>query len=45
MCADGCDLVMVAFICFLCPGMFNALNGMGGGGLLDKNVCFLKLPA
>ena len=26
------QLGMVAFVCFLCPGMFNALGGMGGGG-------------
>lgn len=26
------QLGMVAFVCFLCPGMFNALSGMGGGG-------------
>lgn len=32
------QIAMVGLICFLCPGMFNALNGMGGGGLLDKSV-------
>lgn len=26
------QLVLVAFVCFLCPGMFNAVNGLGGGG-------------
>ena len=26
------QLVMVALVCFLCPGMFNALSGLGGGG-------------
>ena len=26
------QLVIVAIVCFLCPGMFNALTGMGGGG-------------
>jgi hypothetical protein len=26
------QLGMVAFVCFLCPGMFNALGDMGGGG-------------
>ncbi|TAQ83123.1 hypothetical protein B7494_g8553 [Chlorociboria aeruginascens] len=26
------QLVMVAIVCFLCPGMFNALGGLGGGG-------------
>lgn len=38
------QLVMVSFVCFLCPGMFNALGGMGGGGkadatLADNMVC------
>lgn len=32
------QLVMVAFVCFLCPGMFNALSGLGGGGLKDKTI-------
>jgi len=26
------QLTMVALVCFLCPGMFNALSGLGGGG-------------
>jgi len=26
------QLSLVAFVCFLCPGMFNAVNGLGGGG-------------
>lgn len=39
------QLGMVAFVCFLCPGMFNALSGLGGGGksdpsLADKMVTF-----
>ncbi|KAK6442521.1 hypothetical protein LTR95_001223 [Oleoguttula sp. CCFEE 5521] len=29
------QLLMVAFVCFLCPGMFNAINGLGGGGQVD----------
>jgi hypothetical protein len=29
---------MVALVCFLCPGMFNALGGMGGGGKADTNL-------
>jgi hypothetical protein len=38
------QLGMVAFVCFLCPGMFNALSGLGGGGkadhtLADQMVC------
>jgi hypothetical protein len=24
------QLLVVAVVCFMCPGMFNALNGMGG---------------
>ena len=29
------QLTLVAFVCFLCPGMFNALNGLGGAGQLN----------
>ena len=32
------QLILVAFVCFLCPGMFNALNGIGGGGQIDATV-------
>jgi hypothetical protein len=32
------QLVMVAFVCFMCPGMFNALGGMGGGGKTDATL-------
>jgi hypothetical protein len=32
------QLVMVAFVCFLCPGMFNALGGLGGGGKADHTL-------
>lgn len=32
------QILFVAFVCFLCPGMFNALNGLGGGGLSDPTV-------
>ncbi|KFY59417.1 hypothetical protein V496_05694 [Pseudogymnoascus sp. VKM F-4515 (FW-2607)] len=29
------QLLMVSFVCFTCPGMFNALTGLGGGGRND----------
>jgi|TARA_R110002003_G_scaffold44_8_gene3284 MFS family permease len=32
------QLVIVSVVCFMCPGMFNALNGMGGGGQLDPTA-------
>ena len=32
------QLVLVALVCFLCPGMFNALNGLGGGGQVSGTV-------
>ncbi|KAJ6084136.1 hypothetical protein N7486_010936 [Penicillium sp. IBT 16267x] len=32
------QLVMVSFVCFMCPGMFNALGGMGGGGKTDATL-------
>ncbi|OAA56204.1 DUF895 domain protein membrane protein [Niveomyces insectorum RCEF 264] len=32
------QLFMVAMVCFLCPGMFNALSGMGAGGQVDPKA-------
>ncbi|KOS22776.1 UNC93-like protein [Escovopsis weberi] len=32
------QLLMVAIVCFLCPGMFNALGGLGGGGQVDPTA-------
>ena len=32
------QLVLVGLVCFLCPGMFNAVNGLGGGGQVDATV-------
>ena len=29
------QLLVVSLVCFLCPGMFNALTGMGGGGQIN----------
>ncbi|TVU06418.1 hypothetical protein EJB05_49631, partial [Eragrostis curvula] len=29
---------LVGMVCFCCPGMFNALNGLGGGGQLDHTT-------
>ncbi|EPQ56969.1 MFS general substrate transporter [Gloeophyllum trabeum ATCC 11539] len=29
---------MLGFVCFMCPGMFNALNGLGGGGQIDPTT-------
>src|SRR6266542_3284654 len=31
-------LLSLGVVCFLTSGMFNALNGMGGGGQLDTRV-------
>lgn len=30
------QLIMVSIVCFTCPGMFNALTGLGGGGRADN---------
>lgn len=30
------QLIMVSIVCFTCPGMFNALTGLGGGGREDN---------
>ncbi|KAJ6028522.1 hypothetical protein N7540_004098 [Penicillium herquei] len=32
------QLGMVAFVCFMCPGMFNALSGLGGGGKTNNTL-------
>ncbi|KAF7550568.1 hypothetical protein G7046_g7974 [Stylonectria norvegica] len=32
------QLFMVSIVCFLCPGMFNALGGLGGGGQVDATA-------
>lgn len=32
------QLLMVSMVCFLCPGMFNALGGLGGGGKADATL-------
>src|SRR4051812_38895417 len=32
------QLLIVSFVCFMCPGMFNALAGMGGGGQVDHKT-------
>ncbi|KAF4125914.1 Ion channel regulatory protein UNC-93, partial [Geosmithia morbida] len=32
------QLLMVSIVCFLCPGMFNALSGLGGGGQVDTDA-------
>ncbi|KAK1754380.1 major facilitator superfamily domain-containing protein [Echria macrotheca] len=32
------QLFTVAMVCFLCPGMFNALGGLGGGGQVDTQA-------
>ncbi|KAG9326906.1 hypothetical protein KVV02_001430 [Mortierella alpina] len=32
------QIIAVGFICFCCPGMYNALNSLGGGGQLDSKV-------
>ncbi|GAA5888478.1 hypothetical protein JCM6882_008635 [Rhodosporidiobolus microsporus] len=30
--------LVISLICFACPGMFNALSGVGGGGQLDPKT-------
>jgi MFS family permease len=32
------QLIIISLVCFMCPGMFNALNGLGGGGQLDHTA-------
>ncbi|KAL9937313.1 hypothetical protein V8E36_003722 [Tilletia maclaganii] len=32
------QVFIVAFVCFLTPGLFNALSGIGGGGQVDNSI-------
>lgn len=32
------QIVFLGFVCFMCPGLFNALNGLGGGGQVDATT-------
>ncbi|KAF9901776.1 hypothetical protein EC991_005658 [Linnemannia zychae] len=32
------QVIAVGVICFCCPGMYNALNSLGGGGQVDSKV-------
>ncbi|KAJ2489834.1 hypothetical protein IWW37_003678 [Coemansia sp. RSA 2050] len=32
------QVLLISAVCFLCPGMFNALNGLGGAGQLDPRT-------
>ncbi|KAF2453367.1 major facilitator superfamily domain-containing protein [Lineolata rhizophorae] len=32
------QLLVVSLVCFMCPGMYNALSGMGGGGQVDRTA-------
>ncbi|EGD95260.1 hypothetical protein TESG_02750 [Trichophyton tonsurans CBS 112818] len=31
------QLILVSLVCFLCPGMFNAVSGLGAGGLVNPH--------
>ncbi|KAJ1596223.1 hypothetical protein NDA14_001226 [Ustilago hordei] len=32
------QVALVGMVCFLCPGMFNAISGIGGGGQVNSNA-------
>lgn len=32
------QIILISFICFCCPGMYNALTGLGGSGQVDSTV-------
>ncbi|KAL0074477.1 hypothetical protein J3Q64DRAFT_1816344 [Phycomyces blakesleeanus] len=32
------QVILLGFICLCCPGMFNALSGLGAGGSMSSNV-------
>ena len=32
------QVVILALVCFMCPGLYNALTGIGGGGQVDETT-------
>lgn len=32
------QVILISMVCFCCPGMFNALSGLGGGGQIDATT-------
>lgn len=30
------QIIMLGFVCFMCPGLFNSINGLGAGGQIDS---------
>jgi hypothetical protein len=32
------QIILISLICFCCPGMYNALSGLGGSGQVDPTV-------
>ncbi|XP_028795778.1 UNC93-like protein 1 [Neltuma alba] len=39
------QIILIGLVCFCCPGMFNALSGMGGGGQVDPTASNNSLTA
>ncbi|XP_062110908.1 UNC93-like protein 1 [Humulus lupulus] len=39
------QIILIGLVCFCCPGMFNALSGMGGGGQVDPTASDNALTA
>ena len=32
------QICLLSVVCFMCPGLFNALNGLGAGGQVDSTT-------
>jgi hypothetical protein len=32
------QICLLGLVCFMCPGLFNALNGLGAGGQVDSTT-------
>ncbi|KAL1290594.1 hypothetical protein HN51_059240 [Arachis hypogaea] len=39
------QVILIGLVCFCCPGMFNALSGMGGGGQVNSTASNNSLTA
>ncbi|KAI9489601.1 major facilitator superfamily domain-containing protein [Zychaea mexicana] len=36
------QVVLLGFVCLCCPGMFNALNGLGAGGMMASDIALVN---
>lgn len=36
------QVILLGLVCLCCPGMFNALNGLGAGGMMASDIALVN---